>query len=174
MTAAVGVLAAMATLAAAPAANTDLTVKMQKATRSGPGDTLGTVSVTVSEAGTEFKLKLRGLPPGQHGFHVHENAECGPTLMNGVLIPAGAAGRHWDPEQTNRHAGPMGDGHLGDLPVMEVAADGSAIQTLTAPRVKDIALLRGHALVIDSGGDNYSDTPSPQGDGPRLACGPIR
>ena len=109
-----------------------------------------------------------------HGFHVHENANCGPTYLNGVRIPAGAAGGHLDPDETGSHEGPTGQGHLGDLPVVDVAADGTANQTLTAPRIKDIKVLKGHALIIHIGGDNYSDTPSlGGGGGGRFACGLI-
>jgi len=160
--------------AASPASVGGLTVKMRKATPSGPGDALGTIGITASDAGAEFKPKLRGLPPGRHGFHVHEDTECGPIFMNGVRIPAGAAGGHWDPEHSGKHAGPMGNGHLGDLPLIDVGTDGTAAQTLTAPRIKDIQPLKGRALVIDAGGDTYSDDPSSQGGGGlRIACGSI-
>jgi Cu-Zn family superoxide dismutase len=95
-------------------------------------------------------------------------------LLNGVRIPAGAAGGHFDPDNTGKHLGPMGEGHLGDLPVLEVANDGTASQTLTAPRIKDVAMLQGRSLMIHTGGDNYSDEPAPLGGGgSRLVCGII-
>ena len=54
------------------------------------------------------------------------------------------------------------------------AGDGTASQSLSAPRIKDIALLKGHALMIHLNGDNYSDTPKPLGGGgDRVACGVI-
>ena len=63
-------------------------------------------------------------------------------------------------------------GHLGDLPVLDVAPDGTATQTLTAPRIKSIDVLKGRSLIIHIGGDNYSDSPSLLGGGGgRLACG---
>ena len=47
--------------------------------------------------------KLSGLPPGQHGFHVHEKDDCGPG-MNQVKPAAGfAAGGHYDPAHTKKH-----------------------------------------------------------------------
>ena len=50
----------------------------------------------------------------------------------------------------------------------------SATATLTAPHIKDIAALKGRALVIHVGGDNYADQPLPLGGGgARLACGVI-
>jgi Cu-Zn family superoxide dismutase len=72
------------------------------------------------------------------------------------------------------HMGPMGGGHLGDLPLIMVGADGTAKSTLTAPRIKTLDPLRGHALMIHVGGDNYSDQPAPLGGGgARMACGII-
>ncbi len=157
-----------------PAAAADISVTMRKATQDGTSDTLGIITITASSSGATFQLDLHGLPPGPHGFHVHDNANCGPTLMGGVRIPAGAAGDHFDPENTGKHAGPMGDGHLGDLPVIDVGPGGTAKQSLIAPRIKDIEVLHKHALVIQIGGDNYSDSPARDGGGGgRFACGLI-
>ena len=159
-------------LMASPAMAADLTVTMHRATQDGTAESLGTITITSTDAGTAFKLDLHGLPPGPHGFHVHENPNCGPTFINGVRIPAGAAGSHLDPENTGKHEGPMGEGHLGDLPVLEVQPNGTATQTLTAVRIKDADTLKGHALIIHIGGDNYSDTPVLLGGGGgRFACG---
>jgi Cu-Zn family superoxide dismutase len=167
-------LALLTMVVALPASAADLTVTLYQATRDGTGATIGSVTISGSEAGATFKLALHGLPPGPHGFLVHENADCGPTFINGIRIPAGAAGAPLDPDNTGKHAGPTGDGYLGDLPVLTVAADGTTTQTLTAPRIKNIEVLKGHALVIHIGGDNYSDSPDlVGGTGGRLACGAI-
>lgn len=167
-------LAAALILVSASARADDLTVPIARATQAGVGVSIGTIVIGQGTEGAVFKLNLKHLPPGTHGFQVHENGECGPTMMNGIAIPAGASGRHWDPDQTLKHTGPMGDGHLGDLPVMDVADDGSAIQSLTAPRIKDIGQLHGKTLVIHMHGDNYADSPElGGGGGPRLACGVI-
>lgn len=165
----------LATAIASPAMAADLIVKMQRLSPDGVGEALGTITIAGTEGGTTFKLDLHGLPPGPHGFHAHENGNCGPTLLNGVRIPGGAAGGHFDPDHAGKHAGPEGDGHKGDLPVLEVAADGTAKQTLTAPHIPSADMLKGHALMIHSGGDNYSNSPTPLGGGGgRLACGVIQ
>ena len=171
-----GLPVVVALMLGAPWARADDTVvSIYLATQSGPGAAIGVISIGQTDKGAAFKLDLRNLPPGPHGFHVHENGECGPIMMNGIASPAGAAGSHWDPDQTNKHAGPEGEGHMGDLPLLQVAADGTATQTLIAPRIKDIALLRGHALVIHVHGDNYSDQPEPAGGGgARIACGVVQ
>jgi superoxide dismutase, Cu-Zn family len=168
-----GTMLAMAI--ALPAAAADLVAKIYKATPDGAGEALGTITVSSVDDGAAFRLDLHGLPPGAHGFHVHEDGNCGPTLLNGGRVPAGAAGGHFDPDHVGAHAGPHGVGHLGDLPVLLVAADGTAKQTLTAPHIANAGTLRGHALVIHSGGDNYSDSPLPLGGGGgRIACGVIQ
>jgi superoxide dismutase, Cu-Zn family len=165
-------LTIMAMAITLPASAANLTAAMHKATQDGTGEDLGTITVAASDAGATFKLDLHGLPPGPHGFHVHENGSCGPTNMNGVRIPGGAAGGHLDPDRTGKHEGPGGAGHLGDLPVLDAAANGTATQTLTAPRIKDIEALKGHALVIHAGGDTFSDSPNVLGGGGgRFACG---
>lgn len=153
----------------------ELRAEMHRATPSGPGEAVGTVTIVDSPQGAVIKTDLKDLPPGPHGFHVHENDSCAPATSNGQTVPAGAAGGHFDPQHTGRHAGPEGAGHLGDLPVLTVAANGAASGTLTAPHLTDVAALRGKALMIHAGGDNYSDQPAPLGGGgARLVCGVLQ
>lgn len=148
---------------------------MALATPTGSGAAVGTVTLADSPTGAVISLDLHGLPPGQHGFHVHQNPDCGPGPVNGQVAPAGAAGGHFDPAHTGMHMGPMGAGHMGDLPYLTVAADGTDHETLTAPHWTDVSGLKGHALVIHAGGDNYADQPKPLGGGgARIACGVIQ
>ena len=152
----------------------ELRVEIRQATPTGPGDSLGTVTIGDGPSGAIVTTALKGLPPGPRGFHIHENGSCQPTTANGQPVPAGGAGGHLDPQHTGKHEGPAGNGHLGDLPVLQVAGDGSATQTLTAPHIKDVAVLRGRSVVIHIGGDNYSDQPQPLGGGgARIGCGVI-
>lgn len=165
--------AGIVAIAAGPAtfANT-VRADMALATPDGPGASIGAVSIMDSVDGARITVDLHGLPPGQHGFHVHVNGSCAPGPINGVVGPAGAAGSHFDPQRNGAHMGPMGWGHLGDLPVLTVGADGSAHATLLAPRVHDVLSFRGHSLIIHAEGDNYSDDPKPLGGGgARIACG---
>jgi Cu-Zn family superoxide dismutase len=172
----VGVLALAWIAGAADAAvATELRAEMRLATPSGPGEAVGTVAIADSAQGAVVKTDLKGLPPGPHGFHVHENGSCQPATANGETVPAGAAGGHLDPQHIGKHAGPQGEGHLGDLPVLQVSDSGAATETLTAPRIKDVSALRGKALMIHAGGDTYSDQPAPLGGGgARLACGVLQ
>src|ERR1044071_558087 len=117
------------------AAAVELRAEMHRATASGPGETVGTVTIADSAQGAVVKTDLKGLPAGPHGFHVHENGSCQPATANGNTVPAGAAGGHFDPQHAGKHAGPQDEGHLGDLPVLQVADNGAATETLTAPRI---------------------------------------
>ncbi|MSP01720.1 MAG: superoxide dismutase [Cu-Zn] SodC2 [Acetobacteraceae bacterium] len=153
----------------------DPTATINKVTAEGIGEAIGTVTVVKSASGAVFNLNVKGLPPGAHGLHVHENGACGPAPVNGNPAPAIAAGGHWDSDKTGKHAGPAGQGHMGDLPVLDVLPDGTATKSLIAPRITDIEKVRGHALIIHAGGDNYADEPAPLGGGGlRIACGVIQ
>lgn len=163
-----------AALMGAPALAASVEVPMALATLQGPGPSVGQVTLSDSPAGVTLELDLHGLPPGQHGFHLHANPSCAPAAgADGKMAPAGGAGAHLDPQHISMHMGPEGAGHLGDLPRIDVAADGSAHATLTAPRIKSVAEFNGHALMIHAGGDTYSDTPTLGGGGARLACGVV-
>jgi Cu-Zn family superoxide dismutase len=164
-------------LAAAPAMAASVVVPMALATPAGPGASVGTVTISDAPGGVTLALNLHGLPPGPHGFHVHVNPSCAPTTAaaTGVVTPAGGAGGHLDPSMSGMHEGPLGTGHLGDLPLIEVAADGSATQTLKAPHITSTIVVQGRALMIHAAGDNYADTPTALGGGgARLACGVIQ
>jgi Cu-Zn family superoxide dismutase len=142
---------------------------------SGAGASIGEITLRNGAAGVAFALDLHGLPPGDHGFHLHGSGSCAAVAnAQGEMTAAGGAGGHFDPAGSGHHEGPSGAGHLGDLPVLHVGADGAATQVLVAPRLHSVDELRGHALVIHAGGDNYSDAPAPLGGGgARIACGVV-
>ena len=140
----------------------------------GTGKPIGAVTITESKSGLVFTPNLTNLPPGSHGYHVHEMASCGTTEKDGKKVPAGAAGGHFDPTGAKHHAGPSGDGHLGDLPPLVVGNNGGASTAVTAPRLTKLSEVKGKALMIHAGGDNFSDQPKPLGGGgDRIACGVI-
>lgn len=164
-------------LAAALASTTtwaDSGITMNMVDEKGVGAAIGTISVSDSKYGLVLTPALRGLSPGLHGFHAHQNPSCEPGEKEGKLVPALAAGGHLDPANTNKHGEPWGDGHMGDLPPLHVDASGNASQPVLAPRLK-VADLTGRSLMIHAGGDNHADHPSPLGGGgARIACGVVR
>lgn len=139
----------------------------------GIGAAIGTISFSDSDSGLVIKPALKQLSPGSHGFHLHEKASCDAADKDGKMVAGQAAGGHYDPAKTGMHAGPMGEGHHGDLPALVVDSDGNAVKSVVAPHLK-LADIAGHAVIIHEGGDNYSDTPKPLGGGGgRVACGII-
>lgn len=168
-TLALALLACSSALASAA----ELTVTVNQVDANGVGAALGSVRIVETRCGLAFYPSLKGLPAGVHGFHVHEKPSCAPADKDGRKTAAGAAGDHLDPAGTRKHGEPWGDGHLGDLPAIYVAADGSATTPVLAPRLK-LADVRQRALIAHLGGDNHSDHPAPAGGGgERLACGVI-
>jgi Cu-Zn family superoxide dismutase len=152
-------------------ANVD--VDMHAVNKSGQGELLGTVTLTENEHGVVFTPALKGLTPGQHGFHVHQYASCEPKQKNGKVVPAGAAGGHFDPKDSEYHDSPWANGHLGDLPALYVNESGQAKSAVLAPRLT-LEKLKQHAVMIHEGSDNYADEPKPLGGGgSRVACGVI-
>lgn len=162
-----------ACLLATAAHAADITVPMHLAESNGEGAALGAVRIVETPYGLAFYPELKGLPTGQHGFHIHEKPSCAPGNSNGNPVPALAAGGHLDPAGTKKHGEPWGDGHLGDLPPLFVASDGSATSPVLAPRLK-LDDVKNRALMIHAGGDNHADHPAPLGGGgSRVACGVI-
>jgi Cu-Zn family superoxide dismutase len=139
----------------------------------GVGKPAGTITIKQTADGLELDTKLKGLTPGEHGFHLHENGSCAPADKDGKATAGQSAGGHFDPDATKAHKGPGGGGHKGDLPKLEVDAKGEANAKLKVAGLK-IDDVKGKSLMIHEGGDNYSDTPKPLGGGgARVACGVI-
>jgi Cu-Zn family superoxide dismutase len=158
-----GLLASLALAGATPAFGATLHADMAKATLSGAGANIGTVTISDSAKGAEVRVSLHGLTPGLHAFHIHQNPSCGPGPVNGKIAPAGAAGDHY-----GMTAGmSMGSGAmapLGDLPSLLVKADGTDNETVLAPRLTNVAVLEGHPMIIHAGDSATA----------RFACGLLK
>jgi Cu-Zn family superoxide dismutase len=165
-------LAAAAALSAS--AHAQQRVQMNLIDAKGVGAPIGTIEITAGPSNsTIFTPNLKGLPPGTHGFHMHEVANCGAKEKDGKPSAGEMAGAHWDPQKTKVHGGATGNGHMGDLPPITADAQGNAKTGVVAPRlaIKDV---KNKSLVIHAGGDNASDRPQPNGGGgERIACGVI-
>ncbi len=151
----------------------DVSVMMHKVNEKGVGEAIGTIQFTDTDKGVAVTPNLKGLAAGTHGFHLHQNPDCGVKEKDGKMTAGLAAGGHFDPAKADKHEGPHGKGHLGDLPALDVAADGTANKLMLVPRLK-VADIQGRSVMIHEGGDNYSDLPKPLGGGgARVACGVI-
>ncbi len=143
-------------------------VPMHAISAEGVGAGMGRIEVDEEDGALVLRPSLSGLPAGAHGIHVHENPSCDPALKDGQPSAGGAAGEHYDPGATGRHAGPTGAGHAGDLPRLMVDAEGAARMGLVSRNLR-LADVRGRSIIIHAADDNYADKPG----GARIACGVI-
>ncbi|PSM51510.1 superoxide dismutase (Cu-Zn) [Campylobacter blaseri] len=148
-----------------------LVIQMDQLSQDG-NKNVGEVVAIETKYGVAFFPNLKGVESGIHGFHVHENGDCGAT-EKGLGMKAGG---HWDPENAKKHSFPWDDsGHKGDLPALFADAEGVANYPVLAPKIKTLNELKGHSLMIHVGGDNHHDHPKPLGGGgPRMICGVIK
>ncbi|MGE5562795.1 MAG: superoxide dismutase family protein [Bacillota bacterium] len=134
----------------------------------GSGQPIGSVRAWQTAGGLSFHVNASGLPHGLHGIHVHAVGRCDPPDF-------ASAGPHWNPagkkHGLNNPAGP----HAGDLPNVEVAANGVLSATVTLPGATMANLLDadGAALVIHAAADDNMTDPSGNS-GARIACAVIR
>jgi Cu-Zn family superoxide dismutase len=149
-------------------------VDVRSVTAEGVGESIGTITFRDGKDGLEIVPSLKGLTPGEHGFHIHENPDCSPKEKDGKMTAAQAAGPHFDPHSTGKHLGPHGGGHEGDLPKLVADEHGVASSALHVEGLK-VADVLNRSIMVHAGGDNYSDTPAPLGGGgARIACGVIK
>ncbi len=138
----------------------------------GQGQGRGTATLTQGNDGIHVVVKGIGLPAGVHAVHLHMTGTCtGPDFTS--------AGGHWNPgKKQHGHDNPAG-AHMGDMPNLTAAADGTAILAAVVKGAKlkggADALLDddGAALVIHAAGDDYRTDPTGNA-GARFACGVVK
>src|SRR4051812_33266788 len=90
------------------------------------GNASGTVTFTqVGDNKVKVAVDLKGLPPGKHGFHIHDKGDLSaPDLTS--------AGGHFNPEG-HKHGAPDAEmHHAGDLGNLEADASGNVKKDITA------------------------------------------
>ena len=133
--------------------------------KDGRGATVGTANITGKGKGSQIHLDLKGLPPGTHAIHVHENPTCeGPDFKT--------AGAHLNPDKKQHGTENPQGAHKGDLPNFEVKPDGTAKATVSARNV-DAGSMNNVSLVIHEKADDYKTDPSGNS-GARIACAVVK
>lgn len=137
-------------------------------------ETIGKAILKETDKGVNIALEAESLPPGEHGFHIHEKGLCEPEHH------FESAGAHFNPfHKKHGILNPEGP-HAGDLPNILVANDGTVVAQIQAPLVTlqtgtVHSLLRpgGTALIIHAKPDDYKTDPAGNA-GERIACGVIK
>lgn len=139
--------------------------------RDASGAVVGTATFTQAPSGVQIVGSVRGLTPGQHGWHVHAAGRCDPPEFT-------SAGGHFNPTaRQHGHTNPQG-AHIGDLGNLTAAADGTARLSGTAGGATLAAGpatlfgADGSALVIHASPDDEVSDPAGNS-GARVACGVV-
>lgn len=137
------------------------------------GEAVGSVSFEQTPSGMlHLTLDMEGLPPGAHGFHIHETGKC--SAEDGFK----SAGGHYAGDMEHGIESPKGP-HPGDFPNVVVGEDG-VLKTefftdqlsLGTDGENPLMDEDGSAVVLHAKADDYKSQPS--GDaGDRIACGVI-
>ncbi len=159
-----GLVAAGTAFAQNDQANTASVAMMNK-----DGQPAGSVTLTGTPNGVLLRPDLTGLPAGVHGFHIHETGEC--DAAGGFE----SAGGHFAPGGNSHGFKVEGGPHAGDMPNQRVDEGGNLQSDIFNAEVTlgdGADSIRGLALIVHEGADDYESQPS--GDaGSRLACGVI-
>ena len=137
------------------------------AIQTATGKSAGTATLISGSNGLLVAGNFNDLPPGEHGFHIHEIGTCTPDFA--------AAGEHLNPFE-REHGFVVESGfHAGDMPNIHVADDGTTnLQAFNTELMGDVSNILfdedGSAFVIHAAPDDYMDQDSA---GDRIACGVI-
>jgi len=128
----------------------------------------GTMKLEKVDDGVKVTLDITDAPPGTHGAHIHEKADCS-------AADAKSAGDHFNPDG-HKHGMPPGERHLGDLGNLEIDKKGAGHLEIVIkganldPGDKHSFLDKG--VIIHEKKDNGGQ---PTGNaGGRIGCGEIK
>jgi superoxide dismutase, Cu-Zn family len=135
------------------------------------GKEVGSAQLSQTPHGVLVGLTLKGVPAGEHAFHIHQTGKCEP--------PFTTAGGHFNPGN-KKHGIMVADGpHAGDMPNLHIPADGNlaieivnAAVTLDKDKPNSLYKPEGTALIIHAGKDDYKTDPTGDAGG-RIACGVV-
>jgi superoxide dismutase, Cu-Zn family len=144
--------------------------------RTASGAPIGRVWMSQRRRGGAVAILVRvhGLSPGFHGFHIHTTGRCDPPGFT-------TAGGHFNPTGVSHPR------HAGDLPSLLVNANGTGQLATTTDRfaIGNLTDADGSAVIVHSGPDNFANIPARYGvpdqetlntgdSGSRVACGVVR
>ena len=119
----------------------------------------------LSDGTVDVEIDLTGVPPGVHGFHVHDKGDCGDNGM--------AAGGHFNPMNMPHAAPDAASHHAGDFGNVTADANGEVharfnTHSITLGTGTNSAI--GHAVILHANPDDLTTQPTGNA-GARIACG---
>jgi superoxide dismutase, Cu-Zn family len=134
------------------------------------GQSVGTMRLIQEGDVVHLLGTFSGLPAGPHGIHIHAVGSCTPTFD--------AAGPHYNPMGKQHGLESPSGAHAGDMPNLQIAADGSGSYDHKNPMVtlrqgpNTLYDADGSAIIIHAGPDDYKSDPTGNSGG-RIACAVI-
>ncbi len=169
-TAMVGVLGLLGTVAAAQPA--EPSGRFGTSLRNAQGQVIGNALAVREGQVVKVSMTVRGFTPGTYGVHLHETGRCeAPDFTS--------AGAHWNPAgRQHGRLNPQGP-HLGDLPNLEVRANGTGriefdvpVPAGTGGGTNPLVDADGTSIVVHAAADDERTDPSGNS-GARIACGAL-
>ena len=128
----------------------------------------GTVKLMQKADGSvDVQVDLTGVPPGMHGFHIHEKGDCGDN--------GNAAGGHFNPATSEHGAPEMPPHHAGDwgnVTANESHEVHSKFNTRSVSVAAGATSAVGHAIILHQNPDDLKTQPTGNA-GARIACGVV-
>lgn len=125
----------------------------------------GVLTLTQTPEGVQVAGEIKGLKPGEHGFHIHEFGD--------LRSPDGTAlGGHYNPKSMP-HAGPHDKmRHEGDLGNIKANGEGIAQVNVLAEGLK-LHFIIGRSIVVHADVDDFKTQKPPGNAGARVGVGVI-
>lgn len=112
--------------------------------KDGSGAAVGTATFVTEGSHLVVTVEARGLRPGFHGLHLHQNGTCeGDFTSAGAHLQVG---------------GNTGHPASGDLTSLQVGSDGAA-KLVTQTDTVTLDQIKGKSLIVHAGADNFGNIP---------------
>jgi Cu-Zn family superoxide dismutase len=136
------------------------------------GKDAGSVALAQTPNGVLISMSVKGLPPGEHAFHVHAVGKC--------EAPFTSAGGHFNPGGKKHGLLAQDGSHAGDMPNLHIPASGdltievlNPMITLEKGKPNSVFDADGSAVIIHAGKDDYKTDPTGEAGG-RIVCGVVQ
>ena len=154
-------------LAQSPSGGASATARMTGA----DGADHGTVTFTQGQSGLlHVMVEMTTLPPGAHGFHIHEKGVCDGNFDSAGSHYAGGK-EHGAMNPKGAHAGDFPNVHVGENGVLKVEFFTERLSLGDAGQ-NPLMDADGSAVVVHADPDDYQSHPAGHA-GTRIACGVI-